>query len=84
MTVDFEPIESEQLIPTQIAIQMARPEDLNKDIVDWSKQYIWSFAMTELQFNDEIEFQGLRFKVVELYNASLYKYWKAICEEVKE
>ena len=82
--VDFEAIESEELIPSQIAIQMARPEDVNKDIIDWSKQYIWSFSMDELKLGDEIEFQNLRFKIVELHNASLYGYWKGICEEVKE
>lgn len=83
-TVDFEPVVVDNPVTLQVAIQMAEPEDLKIDQVDWSKQYIWAFSQSELMINDEVEYCGERFRVIKLYNAKYYGYWKAICEEVKK
>lgn len=82
-TVDFEPVISEVVNVLQVAIQMAEPEDLKIEQLDWSKQYIWAFSVSELKMNQEVEFCEMRFKIVKLYNAKLYGYYKAICEEIK-
>jgi len=82
--LDGDPFETETSQTLQVAIQMAEPEDLKIEQVDWSKQYIWAFSKAELKMNQEVEWDGIRFRIVKLYNAKLYGYWKAVCEEVKE
>lgn len=83
-TVDFEPVIVDVPRSLKVAIQMAEPEDLKIEQVDWSKQYIWAFSESELFINDEVEFCGERFKIIKLYNAKYYGYYKAVCEEIKK
>ena len=82
--VDGDRVETETSEVLKVAIQMAEPEDLKVEQVDWSKQYIWAFSKAELKMNQEVEWDSTRFRIIKVYNAKLYGYYKAVCEEVKE
>jgi len=82
-TIDFEDQETVEVCNIPIAIQIAKPEELKIDQVDWSKEYILALSEDELRINDEIKWFGNSYKIINLTGARNYGYYKAIAEELK-
>ena len=82
-TVDFD--KKEECVDTTISavVQPAQKEDLTITNVDWSKSYVLVHSKTAIDINNEITWNGRRYKIVTLGNYEDYGYFETIGEEIK-
>lgn len=81
--VDYKPVNVENTIEIQAVIQVADPDKIKSDKVDYNKKYIQVHTVSELKNTFICIYKGLRYKAFLLKPYSDYGYYEAYFEETK-
>lgn len=69
--------------PHLAVVQPAQKEQINPDILDWSKEYVQVHDRQQIDIGQYIEWQGRDFKIIQRGNYGLYGYYEVFAEETK-
>jgi hypothetical protein len=83
-TVDFEPQQTVTPEPIRGVVQVAKPQELNADQVDWSLRYIKVHSKSLINVGQYVEYKGTNYRVITPSNWQDYGYSEVVAEEVKE
>lgn len=83
-TVDFVETETVTARTQNCVVQVANKEQLNKDTIDWSKEYLLIHSKESLSMGELIEFNGKDYRVFSRGLWDGYGYIEVIAEETKE
>lgn len=83
-TVDFEPVETVALRQQECVVQVADKEDLNKDTIDWAKEYLMIHSREPIAMGELLEFEGADYRVITRGSWRGYGYTEVTAEETKE
>lgn len=81
--VDYKPVNVETSTEIQAVVQVADPDKLKSDKVDFSKKYIQVHTVSELKNIDMCIYQDFKYKAFSLKPYQGYGYFEAIFEETK-
>ena len=81
--VDFEDFEECTETTMQAVVQLARPEELKIEGVDYSKRYILIHSESAINVNNRVNFDLLDFIIISKSDYDGYGYFEAIGEEIK-
>ncbi|MDF1593749.1 MAG: hypothetical protein P1P89_19755 [Desulfobacterales bacterium] len=83
-TVDFVPVETVTARLQDCVVQVAEKEDIKKDNIDWSKEYLMVHSKESIVMGEIIEFENEDYKVVSRGPWRGYGYMEVIAEQTKE
>lgn len=81
--IDYKPVNVENITEIQAVVQVADPDKIRSDKVDYSKKYIQVHTTEILKNIYMCVYQGLRYKAFSLKPYQDYGYFEAIFEETK-
>ena len=82
-STSFRPELSIQNVSIKGVVQVARPQDIQKDEIDYNLRYLQVHIKEEAKINDKIEYQGQDYNVISVSNYNDYGYHELICEQSK-
>ena len=83
-TVDFEPVETVTARVQLCVVQVADKEDLNKDTIDWSKEYLMIHSKLNIDMGELIEYDGRDYLIISRGPWRGYGYTEVVAEETKK
>jgi len=82
-TVDFVPVVSEASRSVKAVVQVANPEKLNVNEVDWSLRYLQIHSVDNIAMGEHVTYNGTDYKVISPSNYQSYGFNEVVAEEVK-
>jgi len=82
--VDYKPVDVENEVEIQAVVQVADPDKIKSDRVDFNKRYLQVHTTHELKILYIGIFKGKRYKVFSVNDYSDYGYFSAYFEETKK
>lgn len=83
-TVDFQEQRTVVSEPLLAVVQVANPEKINVEQVDWSQRHYTIHTRSPIDVAQFIEYQGADYKIIQPGAWGDYGYWEAVVEEMKE
>lgn len=76
-------VEQELVVSIDAMIQPQETSKLNKDVVDYSLDYILVHSVTEIEFDDYITYNNKQYKCFEIGKWNDYGFFIVVMEEIK-